>query len=114
MFSDSFTLKVGTMLKHSYNRIRHTSDPVSSPTLRFRMLTVPTYHPELPTPHPSKIITDDAAGITHSFYYYLNSTNKRASRASALRADIARGIPALPVTYPTGPTHWTRPLRPGS
>ena len=64
------------MLKHSYNRIRHTSDPVSSPTLRFRMLTVPTYHPELPTPHPSKIITDDAAGITyltHSFYYYFNS-----------------------------------------
>ena len=42
------------------------------------------------------------------------STKKRASRASALRADIARGIPVLPVTYPTGPTHWTRPLRPGS
>ena len=32
-----------------------------------------------------------------------NSTIKRASRASALRADIARGIAGLLVTYPIDP-----------
>ena len=42
------------------------------------------------------------------------STKKRASRASALRADIARGIAGLLVTYPIDPTHWTRPQRRGS
>ena len=42
------------------------------------------------------------------------TTKKRASRASALRADIARGIAGLLVTYPIDPTHWTRPKTPGS
>ena len=37
------------------------------------------------------------------------STKKRASRASALRADIGRGIAGLLVTYPISPAHWTRP-----
>ena len=33
------------------------------------------------------------------------STKKRAPRASALRAVIARGISGLLVTYPIDPTH---------
>ena len=74
---------------------------------------------------PSKICVQDERELIGSDHFpkrslippmifYKNSTKKRATCASALRADIARGIPALPVTYPTGPTHWTRPLRPGS
>ena len=64
----------------------------------------------VPTVGPVNIV------IEFPFYVvnYIYSTKRRAWRATAPRADIARGIPGLPVTYPTDPTHWTRPLRPGS
>ena len=46
--------------------------------------------------------------------YYYNSPEKRASRASALRAGEARHIRGLVLTQLISPTHWTRPERPHS
>ena len=46
--------------------------------------------------------------------YSTNSPEKRASRASALRAGKARHIRGLVLTQLIGPTHWTRPERPHS
>ena len=47
----------------------------------------------------------DTGRRTDFFENVKNSTKKHASRASALRADIARGIAGLLVTYPVDPTH---------
>ena len=50
------------------------------------------------------------------FYKFIkaNSPEKRASRASALRAGEARHIRGLVLTQLISPTHWTRPKRPHS
>ena len=58
---------------------------------------------EFPFSHPTPTI------VPNDSSYYLNSTKKRASRASALRADGAHHIRGLVLTPGTSPTPWTRP-----